>query len=155
MFIVTIQKAIQNFFKDRTIFYSTFLIQMQARNKNRFWDFAFEESNPDKYRHGVRRNEVQTKEICNDTLTYTSLEMPKFLKTEEALATVLTNGYLLKKPTQARQNPSRVERLNMLKSLWNSQNNNAQLQRTETLRGLYKRLPCFFEYWKRSFRKRS
>ena len=117
MLIVTIQKAIQNFFKDRTIFFATIPIQEQARNKNRFWDFTFEESNPDKYRHGVRRNEVQTKEICNDTLTYTSLEMPKFLKTEEALATVLTNGYLLKKPTQARQNPSRVERLNMLKSL--------------------------------------
>jgi len=38
-FIVEMQKAEQKFFKDRTIFYSTFPIQEQARNKDRFWDF--------------------------------------------------------------------------------------------------------------------
>ncbi|MEA3496902.1 MAG: PD-(D/E)XK nuclease family transposase, partial [Bacteroidota bacterium] len=41
-FIVEIQKAEQSRsfgIKDRTIFYSTFPIQEQARNKDRFWNF--------------------------------------------------------------------------------------------------------------------
>ncbi len=59
----TNDKAEQKFFKDRTIFYSTFPIQEQARDKERFWnfelkavytigilDFVFDESEADKYR---------------------------------------------------------------------------------------------------------
>ena len=42
-FIVEMQKAEQKFFKDRTIYYSTFPIQEQARNKDRFWDFELKE----------------------------------------------------------------------------------------------------------------
>ncbi len=38
-FIVEMQKAEQKFFKDRTVFYSTFPIQQQARNKGRNWNF--------------------------------------------------------------------------------------------------------------------
>jgi len=99
-FIVEIQKAEQKFFKDRTIFYSTFPIQEQARNKDRFWnfelkaiftigilDFAFEESDIDKYRHNVKLTELETKNVFYDKLTYIYLEMPKFIKNETELVT--------------------------------------------------------------------
>jgi predicted transposase/invertase (TIGR01784 family) len=99
-FIVEMQKAEQKFFKDRTIFYSTFPIQEQARNKDRFWnfelkaiytigilDFAFEESDRDKYRHDVKLTEQETKNVFYDKLTYIYLEMPKFQKTETELDT--------------------------------------------------------------------
>jgi len=99
-FIVEIQKAEQKFFKDRTIFYSTFPIQEQARNKDRFWnfelkaiytigilDFEFEESDKDKYRHDVKLTEQETKNVFYDKLNYIYLEMPKFHKTEKELET--------------------------------------------------------------------
>jgi len=99
-FIVEMQKAEQKFFKDRTIFYSTFPIQEQARNQDRFWnfelkavytigilDFVFEESDPNKYRHDVKLTEQETQKVFYDKLTYIYLEMPKFLKTEKELET--------------------------------------------------------------------
>lgn len=99
-FIVEMQKAEQKFFKDRTIFYSTFPIQEQARNKDRFWDFelkavytigildfVFEESEPDKYRHDVKLTEQETHKVFYDKLNYIYLEMPKFEKTEKELET--------------------------------------------------------------------
>jgi predicted transposase/invertase (TIGR01784 family) len=99
-FIVEIQKAEQKFFKDRTIFYSTFPIQEQARNKDRFWDFelkavytigildfVFEESDKNKFRHDVKLTEQNDKKVFYDKLTYIYLEMPKFQKTETELAT--------------------------------------------------------------------
>lgn len=99
-FIVEMQKAEQKFFKDRTIFYSTFPIQEQARNKDRFWnfelkavytigilDFVFEESDPDKFRHDVKLTEQETKKVFYDKLTFIYLEMPKFNKTEKELKT--------------------------------------------------------------------
>ncbi len=99
-FIVEMQKAEQKFFKDRTIFYSTFPIQEQARNKDRFWgfelkavytigilDFVFEESDPNKYRHDVKLTEQETKKVFYDKLTFIYLEMPKFNKTEKELKT--------------------------------------------------------------------
>jgi len=99
-FIVEMQKAEQKFFKDRTIFYSTFPIQEQARNKDRFWDFelkavytigildfVFEESDPNKYRHDVKLTEQETKKVFYDKLNYIYLEMPKFNKTEKELKT--------------------------------------------------------------------
>jgi len=99
-FIVEMQKAEQKFFKDRTIFYSTFPIQEQARNKDRFWDFElkaiytigildfeFEESDSNKYRHDVKLTEQETKSVFYDKLTYIYLEMPKFTKTEKELKT--------------------------------------------------------------------
>ncbi|OQX99173.1 MAG: hypothetical protein B6I20_10230 [Bacteroidetes bacterium 4572_117] len=99
-FIVEMQKAEQKFFKDRTVFYSTFPIQEQARNKDRFWnfelkavytigilDFVFKESDPNKYRHDVKLAEQETKEVFYDKLTYIYLEMPKFTKTEKEIKT--------------------------------------------------------------------
>ena len=99
-FIVEMQKAEQKFFKDRTIFYSTFPIQEQARNKDRTWDFElkaiytigildfeFEESEPLKYRHDVKLTEQETKKVFYEKLNYIYLEMPKYNKTEKELET--------------------------------------------------------------------
>jgi len=99
-FIVEMQKAEQKYFKDRTIFYSTFPIQEQARNKDRFWnfelkavytigilDFVFEESDPHKFRHNVKLTEQETKDVFYDKLHYIYLEMPKFQKSEKELET--------------------------------------------------------------------
>lgn len=99
-FIVEMQKVEQKFFKDRTIFYSTFPIQEQARNKDRFWsfelkavytigilDFEFEESEPGKYRHDLKLTEQETREIFYEKLIYIYLEMPKFQKTVKELET--------------------------------------------------------------------
>ncbi len=96
--IVEMQKAEQKFFKDRTIFYSTFPIQEQAKNKGRHWDFklksvytigildfVFEESDEDKYFHDVKLTEQETKKVFYDKLHYFYLEMPKFTKTEAEL----------------------------------------------------------------------
>ncbi len=68
-FIVEMQKAEQKFFKDRTVFYSTFPIQEQARDKDRYWNF-----------------ELKSK-VFYDKLHYIYLEMPKFTKTESELET--------------------------------------------------------------------
>lgn len=97
-FIVEMQKAEQKFFKDRTVFYSTFPIQEQARNKGKLWDFklktvytigildfVFEESDPNKFRHDVKLTEQETKTVFYDKLSYIYLEMPKFTKTEKEL----------------------------------------------------------------------
>jgi len=99
-FIVEMQKAEQKFFKDRTLYYSTFPIQEQARSKDRFWnfelkaiytigilDFSFDESDADKYRHDLKLTEQETKDVFYNKLTYIYLEMPKFLKTEKELET--------------------------------------------------------------------
>ncbi len=99
-FIVEMQKAEQKFFKDRTVFYSTFPIQEQARNKGRHWDFRlksvytigildfeFEESDKDKYLHDVKLTEQETKKVFYDKFHYIYLEMPKFTKTESELET--------------------------------------------------------------------
>ena len=117
-FIVEMQKAEQKFFKDRTVFYSTFPIQEQTRNKDKLWnfelkavytigilDFVFEESDPDKYRHDVKLTEQETKKVFYDKLTYIYLEMPKFTKTEKELKTKFEKWlYVLK-------NLSKLERI--------------------------------------------
>ncbi len=99
-FIVEMQKAEQQFFKDRTVFYSTFPIQEQARNKGYTWDFnlksvytigildfVFEESEKDQYLHDVKLTEQQNHKVFYDKLNFIYLEMPKFTKELHELET--------------------------------------------------------------------
>ncbi|MEA3449211.1 MAG: Rpn family recombination-promoting nuclease/putative transposase [Bacteroidota bacterium] len=111
-FIVEIQKAEQKFFKDRTIFYSTFPIQEQARNKGKNWnfklknvytigilDFEFEEDKkyPKKYKYEAKLFETETKKVFYEKLTYIYLSMPKFNKTLDELETKFDKWlYILK-----------------------------------------------------------
>jgi predicted transposase/invertase (TIGR01784 family) len=97
-FIVEIQRAKQNFFKDRSVYYSTFPIQRQAQKGE--WnyqlaavytvgilDFVFDEDrhNPDFF-HFVQLKD-QVNQVFYDKLTFIYLEMPKFRKTESELET--------------------------------------------------------------------
>lgn len=100
-FIVEMQKAEQQFFKDRSIFYSTFPIREQAV-KGTDWDyqlkavytigilnFCLEDSNPDYYNCEVKLMDTRTHKVFYDKLTYIYLEMPKFNKSLCELETVM------------------------------------------------------------------
>ena len=100
-FIVEMQKAEQAYFKDRSIYYSTFAIHEQApRGK---WDyhlddvytigvlnFTFPESEypADSYRHEIKLVDVADNHVFYDKLTFVYLEMPKFTKTADELETM-------------------------------------------------------------------
>jgi predicted transposase/invertase (TIGR01784 family) len=96
-FIVELQKAKQNFFKDRSVSYATFPIREQAERGDKWnfelaavycigiLDFVFDEDrdNPD-YLHTVQLKN-QRNAVFYDKLTFVYLEMPKFHKTEAEL----------------------------------------------------------------------
>jgi len=99
-FIVELQKTKQNFFKDRTVYYSTFPIREQAKRAD--WnyelkavytiailDFVFDEdkNDPAKFRYDIKLTDTETKEVFYDKLTFIYLEMPKFNKTLDELET--------------------------------------------------------------------
>jgi predicted transposase/invertase (TIGR01784 family) len=99
-FIVELQKSKQNFFKDRSVYYSTFPIREQAKRAD--WnfelkavytigilDFVFDEDKNDesKFRYDVQLTDRDTKKVFYDKLTFIYLEMPKFNKTIEQLET--------------------------------------------------------------------
>ncbi len=98
-FIVELQKAKQNFFKDRSVFYATFPIREQAERGD-VWDFElaavycigildfiFEENRGNQeYKHVVQLKD-QHNQVFYDKLTMIYLEMPKFTKTEAELET--------------------------------------------------------------------
>lgn len=104
-FIVELQKAKQNYFKERTIYYSTFPIREQAEKGE--WsadrrikavycvgilDFTFDdyESEPEKSEvvHTIRLKNQNGKTFY-DKLTYIYLEMPNFKQKENELITRL------------------------------------------------------------------
>ena len=99
--IVELQKAKQKYFKDRTIYYSSFPIQEQAERGE--WnfelkavfcvgilDFEFEEDkeNVDEVVHTVQLKN-QHNQVFYDKLKYVYLEMPNFKKAEKDLTTRL------------------------------------------------------------------
>lgn len=99
-FIVELQKSKQNFFKDRTVYYSTFPIREQAKRAD--WDYELkavytiaildfvfdsDKNKPDKFRYDVKLTDIETKRVFYDKLTFIYLEMPKFNKTVDQLET--------------------------------------------------------------------
>lgn len=99
-FIVELQKSKQNFFKDRTVYYSTFPIREQAKRAD--WDYELkavytiaildfvfdsDKNDPVKFRYDVKLSEIETKKVFYDKLTFIYLEMPKFNKTVDELTT--------------------------------------------------------------------
>jgi predicted transposase/invertase (TIGR01784 family) len=99
-FIVELQKSKQNFFKDRTVYYSTFPIREQAKRAD--WnfelkavytiailDFVFDsdKNEPNKFRYDVKLQDIETNKIFYDKLTFIYLEMPKFKKSIDELST--------------------------------------------------------------------
>ncbi|MEI7583502.1 Rpn family recombination-promoting nuclease/putative transposase [Runella sp.] len=107
-FIVEMQKAKQNYFKDRSVYYSTFPIQEQAIRGD--WDFKLseiytvgildfvftEDKAEKKVRHEVKLKD-QDSEVFYEKLTFIYLEMPNFLKVEDELKTTYDKWlYVLK-----------------------------------------------------------
>lgn len=102
-FIVELQKAKQNYFKDRTIYYSTFPIQEQAEKGE--WNYKLKavycigllDFRFDDYDTELEKSEVihivelknQHNRTFYDKLKYVYLEMPNFKKTENELVTRL------------------------------------------------------------------
>ena len=95
-FIVEIQKAKQNYFKDRSIYYSTFPIQEQAEKGD--WnyklsavytvgvlDFIFDDHKDDSTIMHVVELKNQNCEVFYDKLKFIYLELPKFKKTIDQL----------------------------------------------------------------------
>ena len=94
-FIVELQKAEQAFFKERSIYYSTFPIQEQAIKGD--WDFKFNavytiaimdfimEKESTNYIHRVKLMDIETKEIFSNKLNFIYLEIPKFNKQKAEL----------------------------------------------------------------------
>jgi len=91
-FIVELQKTKQKFFKERTLYYSTFPIRDQAI-KGTEWDFELQkiycvaiidfvfdedQNQPDKIRYDVKLSDIETHKVFYDKLTFIYLEMPKF-----------------------------------------------------------------------------
>ncbi len=97
-FIVEVQKAKQNFFKDRSIYYASFPIQEQAQKGD--WDYRLEpvytvgildfifddHKSEEALLHTVELKN-QRCEVFYDKLKFIYIELPKFRKQEEELET--------------------------------------------------------------------
>ena len=99
-FLVEMQRGEQQFFKDRSLYYTTFPIREQA-TRGKEWtyelkkvytigilNFTFDNTNDEYYHHEVKLVDMGTKEVFYEKLTLIYLEMPKFNKTEAELVTM-------------------------------------------------------------------
>ena len=121
-FIVEMQKAQQDNFRDRCLYYSSFAIREQAvkGSKDRQWNyelapvyvvgvlnFIMDKTNDDKCITRVQLKDDENR-VFTENLNFVFLEMPKFNKKEDELHTfldkwlfVLKNLYKLKEQPQA------------------------------------------------------
>ena len=122
-FIVEMQRAKQNYFKDRSVFYATFPIQQQAQTGA--WnfclkavytvgilDFVFEEDKADNavVHHEVKLVDRSTGTVFYDKLTFIYLELPKFTKTIDELDTDFDKWcFLLKHLPELTDRPVRLQ----------------------------------------------
>ena len=123
-FIVEMQNVYQDFFKDRTIYYSTFPIREQAQ-RGGDWDFHLNPvytigllnfnfadglENAKRWHHEVKLMEVDTHEVFYDKLTYIYVEIPKFDKKETELVTMYDKWmYVLKNLSKLMQRPAALQ----------------------------------------------
>jgi len=100
-FIVEMQKAEQEYFKDRSVYYATAPIREQAPKGK--WDYHLDgvytigilnfvfpdgEYPADSYIHEIKLKDTQDNHVFYDKLTFVYLEMPKFNKREDELETM-------------------------------------------------------------------
>ena len=99
--IVEMQKAEQQYFKDRSIYYSTYPIREQGQKGK--WNYHLQdvytvgilnftfpdgEYPDDSLIHEIKLKDVSDNHVFYDKLTFVYLEMPKFNKKEEELVTM-------------------------------------------------------------------
>ena len=122
-FIIELQNAEQLYFKDRSIFYSTFAIQSQAP-KGKKWDYSLkavyaigilnfslpDQSEQERYQREIQLMDRQTQEIFYDKLTFIYLEVPNFKKTEDELVSQFDKWmYVLKNLHQLQNRPVKLQ----------------------------------------------
>lgn len=120
-FIVEMQMAKQDYFKDRSVYYASFPIQEQGRKGK--WDFNLsevytvgvldfvfsEDKDEQKVRHEVKLKD-QDCQVFYDKLTFIYLEMPNFNKTEDELETTFDKWlYVLKYLPELEKRPKKLQ----------------------------------------------
>ncbi len=120
-FIVEMQKAKQNFFKDRSVFYASFPIQEQAKKGE--WDyklnpvysvgvldFTFDDhKKDDTIIHTVSLKNQHCDEFYKK-LKFVYIELPKFTKTEEELETHFDKWlYILRHLPELEEQPEKLQ----------------------------------------------
>lgn len=120
-FIVEIQKAKQNHFKDRSIYYSSFPIQEQAKKGE--WnyrlepvytvgilDFVFDDHKSDNELLHIVELKNQKCEVFYDKLKFIYIELPKFKKNEEELESHFDKWlYVFKHLSDLQDRPKRLQ----------------------------------------------
>ena len=122
-FIVEMQKAEQNYFKDRSIYYATFPIREQAPRGD--WNFQLkgvytvgilnfvfpdDEYSPECFHHEVKLMDTADKHVFYDKLTFVYLEMPKFNKTEDELVTMFDKWlFVLRNLSRLMERPAALQ----------------------------------------------
>ncbi len=130
-FIVELQKARQEFFKERTIFYSTFPLQEQAITGD--WnfklkavytvsilDFLIDDNSHSAKQQKIKEKEpvkinvklvnTDTHEVFYDKLTYIYIQIPLFDKTEEELETYEDKWfYIIKNLQKFKNRPEKLQ----------------------------------------------
>lgn len=122
-FIIELQNVKQQFFKDRSIFYSTFPIQSQAP-KGKGWDyylkavytigilnFSFpDQSRQERFLREIQLIDKQTNEVFYDKLSFIYLEIPRFKKEEDDLETHFDKWiYVLKNLPKFQERPTKLQ----------------------------------------------
>ena len=120
-FIVEVQRAKQNYFKDRSVYYASFPIQEQAKRGE--WnyqlapvylvgilDFIFAENQDDtEVYHRVQLKD-QRNRVFYDKLTFIYLELPKFSKTEDELDSAFDKWlYVIKHLPNLTDRPAKLQ----------------------------------------------
>ena len=123
-FIVEMQNAYQKYFKDRSLFYSTFPIREQAP-KGADWNFKLEHVytvallnfdleeeafDQDDINHDVGLLDKKTHKVFNDKLSFKYVEIAKFNKTEDELVTLYDKWlYVLKNLSRLDERPAALK----------------------------------------------
>ena len=123
-FIVEMQNAYQKYFKDRSLFYSTFPIREQAP-KGADWNFKLEHVytvallnfdleeeafDQDDINHDVGLLDKKTHKVFNDKLSFKYVEIAKFDKTEDDLVTLYDKWlYVLKNLSRLDERPATLK----------------------------------------------
>ena len=122
-FIVELQNVKQEYFIDRSIFYSTFPIQSQAP-KGKGWDYQLKAvytigllnfsfpgtDSQERYLREVMLMDKHSHEIFYEKLTFIYLEIPKFNKGEEELENRFDKWlYVLKNLSEFQERPAKLQ----------------------------------------------